>query len=160
MQSAAASDAPDSQGVAGELGGASTDPPTSQADFDASPFVQVSSISAELLAKDDDAGRYSNSVIVYPIFKNVGTSTIVGLQGHLSVIDGFGKEVYGFNFRDDDKILPGKETVRSGYNFDENEFEDDDPYHKMSPLIEAGTAKYTARVNQIAFEDGTVLPKK
>lgn len=160
MQSTATSGASDLQGPAGELAGASTDAPASQPDFDSSTFVQVSSISAELLAKDDDASRYSNSVVIYPVFRNVGTGTIVGLQGHLSVIDGFGKEVYGFNFRDDDKILPGKETDRSGYNFEENEFEDDDPYHKMLPLIEAGTAKYTARVNQIAFEDGTVLPKK
>jgi len=84
----------------------------------------------------------------------------VGLRGYLSVIDGFGKEVYGFTFRDDDKILPGHDSGRGGYSFEENQFEDDDPYHKMVPLIDAGTAKYAARITRIAFEDGTVLPKK
>jgi len=33
------------------------------------------------LAKDYEANRYSNSVVIYPVFKNVGRNTIVGLQG-------------------------------------------------------------------------------
>jgi len=136
-------------------------PTTSTApDFDASPYVQVTSISARRLAKDYEASRYSNSVVISPVFKNVGSSTIVGLRGHLSVIDGFGNEVFGFNFRDDDKILPGHDSGRGGYSFEENQFENDDPYHKMVPLIDAGTAKYAGRIAHIAFEDGTVLPKK
>ncbi len=94
------------------------------------------------------------TIVISPLFRNVGSNTIVGLRGRLAVIDGFGKEVYGFNFRADDKILPGHDSGRGGYSFDENQFEDDDPYHKMVPLIEAGTAKYTARITHIAFEDG------
>lgn len=134
--------------------------PTTEPEFDSSAYVQVTSISAIRLAKDYDASRYSNSVVISPVFRNVGSNTIVGLQGRLSVIDGFGKEVYGFNFRDDDKILPGHDSGRGGYSFEENEFLSDDPYHKMVPLIQAGTAKYTARITHIAFEDGSVLPKK
>jgi hypothetical protein len=134
--------------------------PATAPDFDSSPYVQLTSISARRLAKDYEASRYSNSVVISPIFRNVGSSTIVGLQGRLSVIDGFGKEVYGFNFRDDDKILPGRDSGSGGYSFEENQFDSDDPYHKMVPLIDAGTAKYTARIAHIAFEDGTVLPKK
>ena len=142
--------------------GTSAEPPapTTEPDFDSSPYIQLTSISARRLAKDYDASRYSNSVVISPVFKNVGSNTIVGLQGRLSVIDGFGKEVYGFNFRDDDKILPGHDSGRGGYSFEENEFLSDDPYHKMVPLIEAGTAKYAARIAHIAFEDGSVLPKK
>ena len=146
------------------LSGASADapPPTNstEPEFDSSPYVQLASISARRLAKDYEASRYSNSVVISPVFRNVGSKPIVGLQGRLSVIDGFGKEVYGFNFRDDDKILPGHDSGRGGYSFEENQFEDDDPYHKMVPLIDAGTAKYAARIAHIAFEDGTVLPKK
>ena len=136
--------------------------PTSSAepDFDSSPYIQLTSISAKRLAKDYEASRYSNSVVVSPVFRNIGSGIIVGLRGRLAVIDGFGKEVYGFNFRADDKILPGHDSGRGGYSFDENQFEDNDPYHKMVPLVEAGTAKYTARITHIAFEDGTVLPKK
>jgi hypothetical protein len=144
--------------------GASVDAPTptnsTEPDFDSSPYVQLASISAKRLPKDYEASRYSNSVVILPVFRNVGTNTIVGLQGRLSVIDGFGKEVYGFNFRDDDKILPGHDSGRGGYSFEENQFEEDDPYHKMVPLVDAGTAKYAARIAHIAFEDGTVLPKK
>jgi hypothetical protein len=133
---------------------------STEPDFDSSPYIGLTSISATRLAKNYEASRYSNSVVISPVFRNVGSHTIVGLRGHLSVIDGFGKEVYGFNFRNDDKILPGHDSGRGGYSFEENQFEDDDPYHKMVPLIDAGTAKYTARITHIAFEDGTVLPKK
>jgi hypothetical protein len=144
--------------------GTSDDPPPSgnsaEPDFDSSPYVQLASISAKRLAKDYDASRYRNSVVISPIFRNVGSHAIVGLQGRVSIIDGFGKEVYGFNFRDDSKILPGHESGLGGYSFEENQFEDDDPYHKMAALVNAGTAKYAARIAQIAFEDGTVLPKK
>jgi len=129
-------------------------------DFDSSPYVQVTSISGRVLAKDYEASRYSNSIVISPVFRNVGSNTIVGLRGRLSVVDGFGREVYGFNFRADDKILPGKDSGRGGYSFEENQFENDDPYHKMLPLIDGGTAKYAARIANIAFEDGTVLPKK
>jgi hypothetical protein len=60
-------------------------------DFDSSPYVQLASISAKRLQKDYEASRYSNSVVIFPVFRNVGTTTIVGLQGRLLVIDGFGK---------------------------------------------------------------------
>ena len=155
--SASSDGAPNLRGIT-----ADSPAPTSSAepDFDSSPYIQLTSISAKRLAKDYEASRYSNSVVISPLFRNVGSNTIVGLRGRLAVIDGFGKEVYGFNFRADDKILPGHESGRGGYSFDENQFEDDDPYHKMVPLVEAGTAKYTARITHIAFEDGTVLPKK
>ena len=77
------------------LSGASADasPPTNstEPDFDYSPYVQLASISARRLAKDYEASRYSNSVVISPVFRNVGSNTIVGLQGRLSVIDGFGK---------------------------------------------------------------------
>jgi hypothetical protein len=126
--------------------------------LDASPYVVVTKITATQLPKDLDANRFNDSIIISPVFKNVGTKTIVGIQGHISVLDGFGKEVYGFNFRDDDKITPGAESD-SGYNFDGNQFEDDDPYHKMLPLISGGTAKYNSKILHIAFDDGTVLPK-
>jgi hypothetical protein len=149
-----------SQGPSGASADAPAPTNSIEADFDSSPYVQLASISAKRLPKDYEASRYSNSVVIFPVFRNVGTNTIVGLRGRLSVIDGFGKEVYGFNFRDDDKILPGHDSGRGGYSFEENQFEDDDPYHKMVPLIDAGTAKYAARIAHIAFEDGTVLPKK
>jgi hypothetical protein len=57
-------------------------------------------------------------------------------------------------------VRPLRGSGRSGYNFDENQFDDNDPYHKMVSLIDAGTAKYSARITHIAFEDGTVLPAK
>ena len=152
-----------SEGSANQSGAsadASASTNSTQPDFDSSPYVQVTSISGRVLAKDYEASRYSNSIVISPVFRNVGSNTIVGLQGRLSVVDGFGKEVYGFNFRADDKILPGKNSGRGGYSFEENQFESDDPYHKMFPLIDGETAKYTARIANIAFEDGTALPKK
>ena len=127
--------------------------------FDSSPYVQVLSITARRFEKDYDANRYSDSIVITPVFKNVGQKTITGLRGHLSVLDGFGTEVYGFNFRADDKLFPGHDSSRMSYSFEHNQFSDDDPYSKMAPLISGETAKYAARITQIAFSDGTVLPE-
>lgn len=144
---------------AGTTGNASSVTNPAESDFDSSPYIQFSSISATPLVKDYEAHRYSDSIIISPIFRNVGSKTVVGLRGHLAVMDGFGKEVYEFNFRNDDRILPGNDSGRGGYSFEENQFDDNNPYHKMLPLIEAGTAKYNVRITNIAFDDGTVLPK-
>ena len=159
-QTAISASAEGSGNLRGTSANATAPTDSTEPDFDSSPYIQLTSISARRLAKDYEASRYRNSVILYPVFRNVGSNTIVGLRGHLSMIDGFGKEVYGFNFPDDDKILPGHDSGGGGYNFEENRFDDNDPYHKMVPLIDAGTAKYTARITHIALEDGTVLPKK
>lgn len=126
--------------------------------FDASPYVVVTKVTGTQIPKDLDANRFADSIVISPVFKNVGTKTIVGIQGRISVLDGFGKEVYGFSFRDDDKIAPGASS-NADYNFEGNQFEDDDPYHKMLPVISGGTVKYSSRVSRIAFDDGTVLPK-
>jgi len=144
--------------------GATSPPSTTEdsieATFDATPYVTVVSISASQYQKNLEAERFHDSIVISPIFRNVGNKTVVGIQGRLSVKDGFGNEVYGFNFRDDDKILPGRTSGSGGYSFDGNQFEDDDPYHKMLPLVSAGTAKYVAQIKRIAFADGTVLPNK
>jgi hypothetical protein len=130
-------------------------------EFDASPYVQVSSITGRRYGKDYEESRYSNTVVITPVFKNVSEKIIIGLRGQLSVVDGFGKEVYGFNFRSDDKLVPGRDSGHTGgYRFEDNQFMDDEPYDKMAPLIIAGTAKYSAKVTQIAFSDGSVLPEK
>lgn len=130
-----------------------------QPELDSSPYVQITSITGKQYAKNFEAERYHDSIVIALGIKNTGQKTIVGLRGHLSVLDGFGKEAYGFNFRDDDKLRPGQESSRGGYNFDANQFDDDTPYGKMTPLITGGTAKYTAKITQIAFEDGTTLPQ-
>lgn len=136
-----------------------TEAPPVEPDLDPSPYVQVVSINGTHSSKNYAASRFSDTATVSVVFKNVSDRTIVGLRGRLSVLDGFGKEVYGFGFRDDDKLLPGKESRRgSGYQFEDNQFIDDQPYDKILPLIVGGTAKYHARVTRIAFEDGTVLP--
>lgn len=130
----------------------------SEPSLDASPYVTVTKITGTQLLKDPAANRFSDSIMISLGFKNIGKKTIVGLQGHISVLDGFGAEVYGFNFRADDRIAPG-ESSESDYNFDGNQFEDDDPYHKMLPVIGGGTVKYKSKIVHIAFDDGTVLPK-
>ena len=63
--------------------GASADlpPSTAEPDFDSSPYVQLASISARRLAKDYEASRFSNSVVIYPVFRNVGSSTIWAFRG-------------------------------------------------------------------------------
>jgi len=145
--------------TSGSSPNASANDNSPESNFDSSPFIRLDSVSGRVLEKNYDVSRYSNSIVISPTFRNTGSKAIVGLRGRLSVIDGFGKEVYGFNFRDDDRILPGRDSSRGGYSFEENQFEHDDPYHRMAPLISAGTAKYRADINRIAFDDGSVLPK-
>jgi hypothetical protein len=135
--------------------------PTPMPDFDASPYLEVSSVTGKHYGKDYDANRYNSSLVITPVFKNIGSKAIVGLQGYLSVVDGFGKEVYGFNFRSDDKLTPGHDSGHSGgYSFEDNPFINDEPYDKMIALVVAGTAKYNVKIKQIAFSDGSVLPEK
>jgi hypothetical protein len=55
--------------------------------------------------------------------------------------------------------MPPGGNSSGGYRFEGNQFEDDDPYHKMQPLIDGGTAKYKCVIARIAFDDSTVLPK-
>lgn len=137
----------------------STEPAVPEPEIDLSPYVEVVSITGKHYGKDAEAGRYRSSVVIAVVFKNSGTKAIVGLRGRLSVLDGFGKEAYGFNFRADDKLLAGKQSSRyGGYSFEDNQFDDDEPYDKMVPLISGGTARYSAKVTQIAFDDGSVLP--
>jgi hypothetical protein len=144
--------------AAAETGVPAPSPPPTEVLFDATPYVTISKISGTVLLKDINASRFSDMIIVSPVFKNIGSKTIVGLQGRISMLDGFGKEVYGFNFRADNKLAVGEEST-GGYQFEGNQFEDDDPYHKMLPLLTGGTAKYSSQVTRIAFADGTVLPK-
>ena len=121
----------------------------------------MSSVTGKRYGKDYEANRYNSSVVITPLFKNVGSKTIVGLQGHLSVLDGFGKEVYGFNFRSDNKLAPGHDSSHTGgYSFEDNPFINDEPYDKVVALVVAGTARYDAKIRQVAFSDGTTLPAK
>lgn len=125
--------------------------------FNSSPYVHLASISGTILEENDEIERFHNQIVISPVFHNVGTRTIVGMRGHIAVIDGFGKPVYSFGFRFDDKLLPGTDSS-GGYEFEENQFEDDDPYHRMFPLVQAGTAKYSVQIDSIAFDDGSILP--
>ncbi len=133
--------------------------PAQPQSFDSSPYVRLASISGKILEENDEIERFHNQIVISPVFHNVGTRTVVGMRGHIAVVDGFGKPVYSFGFRFDDKLLPGKDSS-GGYNFDENQFEDDDPYHRMFPLVQAGTAKYSVQIDSIAFDGGSVLPSQ
>jgi len=141
--------------TAAELPGADT--PAQPRTFDSSPYVRLASISGKILEENDEIERFHNQIVISPVFHNVGTRTIVGMRGHIAVIDGFGKPVYSFGFRFDNKLLPGRDSS-GGYDFDENQFEADDPYHRMFPLVQSGTAKYSVQIDSITFDDGSVLP--
>jgi hypothetical protein len=130
-------------------------------DFDATPYVEVVSVTGSHHPKNITAGRFSSYVAISPVFKNLSGKTIVGLRGRISVQDGFAREVYSFTFRDDDKLPSGRQSrPRGGYSFEDNQFMHDEPYDKLVNLVTAGTARYTATVTEIAFDDGTVLPGK
>jgi hypothetical protein len=135
-------------------------PVADETPFDATPYVAVISATGRAHTKNYEAERFSDSVDVNIKFQNLTDKTIVGIRGSVSVLDGFGKTVYSFGFRDDDKILPKSAAGDVSYNFDHNQFEDDDPYSKIYPLIEAETAKYQITVTNIAFSDGSILPAK
>ncbi|MFB3778479.1 MAG: hypothetical protein ACE141_12755 [Bryobacteraceae bacterium] len=138
---------------------AKTGPAGTASDFDPSLYVQVVSTTGRHLLKDYDAGRLSDCVAIKVDLRNVSDKIIVGVKGRVSVLDGFGTELYKFAYRSDERLLPGSgSNARSEYRFDDNQFIDGEPYDKMTPLVLGGTAKYSAIVTEIAFEDGTILP--
>jgi hypothetical protein len=139
-----------------------TDPSNSQStapEFDSSPYLQTVSVKARVYGKDYDASRYRPEIVITPKFRNVSGKMIVGIRGRIAVVDAFGRDVFSFGFRDDDKLAAGTESPgRGGYTFEDNEFEDDDAFSKMYPLVSADNAKYTVKITELAFSDGTILP--
>lgn len=134
-------------------------PPISAPEFDWSPYLQTVSVKARAYPKDYEASRFRPAIVITPTFRNLGSKTITGIRGRISVLDAFGREVFGFGFRDDDKIAAGAETRHSGgYSFEDNEFDNNDPFSKMYPLVSADNAKYLVRITEVAFADGTILP--
>lgn len=128
-------------------------------DFDFSPYIQTLSVKARALDKNYEASRYSDEIVITPIFRNTSPKAIVGVRGRISVIDGFGREVHSFGFRDDDKLAAGAESKHGGgYAFEHNQFENDDPYSKMYALVSANTAKFAVKITNVAFDDGSVVP--
>jgi hypothetical protein len=73
--------------------------------FDFKPYVAVLSVTGEAHEKNIEAERFNDSVSIHLKFQNLTDKMIIGLRGRVSVLDGFGKEVYSFGFRDDDRIL-------------------------------------------------------
>jgi prepilin-type processing-associated H-X9-DG protein len=134
---------------------------TEERSFDSSPYVALVSANARIYEKNYQAERFSDSLRILLKFKNITQKEITGIKGRVEVLDGFSKPVFAFNFRDDGKIPAGSEEIRADeYSFEHNQFEDDDPYSMMYPLISAGIAKYRVTVSNIAFADGSVLPAK
>jgi hypothetical protein len=132
----------------------------SKPDFDASPYILVASVAGHIYLKNPEAERFSDSIDLHLRLKNLTDKTIVGVRGQLAVLDGFGIPVYSFGFRDDNRILPKSDEDRGAYSFEHNQFESDDPYSRMYPLIDSDTAKYQVTITNIAFSDGSVLPRK
>lgn len=127
-------------------------------EYDFSPYVQIVSVKANTYDKDYEASRFAPKIVITPIFRNIGTKMIIGIRGRIVVLDAFGHKVYSFSFRDDDKLAAGAESRDSGYGFEDNEFDDDDPFSTMYPLVSANNAKYKVTITALAFEDGSTLP--
>ncbi len=128
-------------------------------EFDFSPYIQTVSVRARVYGKDYEASRYSPEIVVTPTFRNLSSKTIVGIRGRIAVLDAFGRDVYSFGFRDDGKVAAGAQSAqRGGYKFEDNQFEDDDPFSRMYPLVSADNAKYSVKITELALSDGTSLP--
>jgi hypothetical protein len=131
----------------------------SSPEVDFSQTLQTVGVKARVLGKDYEASRYSAEIVITPAFRNLSSKTIVGIRGRIAVLDAFGHEAYSFGFKDDDKLASGAESRHAGgYTFEHNQFDDDDPYSKMYPLVSADNAKYSVKITAVAFADGTVLP--
>ena len=68
------------------------------------------------------------------------------------LLDGFGRDVDSFNFKDADKLATGSHTA-GGYQYEDNQFIDEERYDKFAPVVSGGTAKYRVRIKEVAFED-------
>jgi hypothetical protein len=73
------------------------------------------------------------------------------------LLDGFGREVDSFNFKDSEKLAAGSHTA-GGYQYEDNQFIHDEHYDKFAPVVSGGTAKYRVKIKEVAFDDGSILP--
>jgi F0F1-type ATP synthase membrane subunit c/vacuolar-type H+-ATPase subunit K len=127
--------------------------------YDFSRTIEAVSVEGVVRPKDIDLSRFSSSVVISPVLRNLTRKTVVGIKGRVIILDGFGTEVGWFGFKDTDKLLPGEETG-GGYSFEDNPFIADEQFDKLSPPISGGTAKYRVLITEVAFDDGSTLPPK
>lgn len=141
------------------IGATTAESGTQSPEVDFSQTIQTVAVKARMLGKDYEASRYNSEIVITPTFHNLTSKTIVGIRGRIAVLDAFGHEAYSFGFKDDDKLAAGAESRHAGgYTFEHNQFEDDDPYSKMYPLVSADNAKYSVKLTAIAFSDGSIFP--
>lgn len=90
---------------------------------------------------------------------NVGTTPIVGVQGHLRLLNPFGDETARIGFTKTETILPGESLVDndSGLNF--KRYECNLSQDEWCRALEAGFANYRveAVVERVALQGGSVV---
>jgi hypothetical protein len=128
-----------------------------ESEYDFSNILEVESVSGMAVSKNFEAGRFSDAVVIEPKLRNTSGKTIVGIRGTVFVLDGFGREIDSFNFKDSDKLATNSHTS-GGYRYEDNQFIDDEHYDKLAPVVSGGTAKYRVKIKEVAFEDGSTLP--
>jgi len=115
--------------------------------------VTVTLVSKNELARNFQAGRYSDQQQFVIGAENKSQKTIVGVSGELEFVDLFGKVVGAVNFRMSEKIEPGKTARWTGVR-DYNQFI---PEQRAVWGLEDGkyTTKFTPEA--VVFSDGDKL---
>ena len=80
-------------------------------EYDFSKILEVESVSGRVVHKNIEAGRFSDAVVIEPRLRNTSGKTIVGIRGTVFLLDGFGRDVDSFNFKDADKLATGSHTA-------------------------------------------------
>lgn len=101
---------------------------------------------------------YSNSVHVNYQFQNVSSKTLTGIRFKARLIDSFGRTISEFAPSGEYNVKSGSFTSFTDYwEFEDNEFEEDEPYDNLVDSVSAKTLKSEISVTALSFSDGTTI---
>ena len=105
--------------------------------------------------------NYSNAVALYLHYLNKTDKKIIGVSVYVAIMNAFGKTVYQRTYEDEVVLEPNEKLKNDTYwHFDDNQFISGEPYDLMWQMAQNGTAKISASIRKVIFEDGTILTTK
>ena len=90
-------------------------------------------------------------------FKNNTKKTVVGIVFKCKFMDSFNEVLYESEFKDQNKIKPGKSnSLDTFWYWKDNQFDSDEIYDKLFGAVSGGTIKAEVKIKKVAFSDGSL----
>ena len=94
-------------------------------------------------------------------YRNVGTVDVIGIEGHLRLINAFGDETARVGFQKNETIRPGGNLIDTGSGLNFKRYECDMRQTEWCRALDSGFANYRleAVVDRIALPGGQVITR-